>query len=81
MIRSKNTRSIRSRCPKVLADRAPLVPSWPASQTLKSSMSSRRISVTDSMLVLARIQRASWRSAPLAASTLRGARNVAACAR
>jgi hypothetical protein len=65
----------------VLADSVPLVPCWPASHTLKSSMSSRRIPATDLMLVLASSHRASCRSAPSAAATLRGARNVAACAR
>jgi hypothetical protein len=41
-------------------------------------MSSRRVSVTDSMFALARIQRASWRSAPVTALTLRGARTLRA---
>jgi len=41
----------------------PFIPAWRVSQTLKSSMSSRRIWATDVMLVLARSHRVSCRSA------------------
>ncbi len=52
MIRSKNTRSMRSRCRWVFADkRPPPLPGCAASHTLKSSMSSRPISPTAVMSV------------------------------
>jgi len=77
MLRSKNWRTVRIRCRCVSrlitwpADRC-----RPASHTLQSSMSSRRISAMAVICASVTSQRANWRSAPSAAATLPGAKNV-----
>jgi hypothetical protein len=77
MIRAKNERSMWRRCDRVLADRTgPFWPGRSASQTVKSSMSSRVTAAMAVTSVLSSSQKANWRSAIDAASMLRGARNV-----
>jgi hypothetical protein len=82
MIRSKNWRMARIGCRCVSAVIVPRpARGRAASHTLKSSMSSRPMSATAARPASVITQRASWRSALPAASTLAGARNVPSCRR